>query len=50
MAERPKETSGISPFCMDGYWRFGWKENSNLKNFCSRFWLSEKQEQTGAGG
>lgn len=45
-----QETSGISPFCMDGYWRFGWKENSNLKNFCSMFWLSEKQEQTGAGG
>lgn len=45
-----QETSGISPFCIDGYWRFGWKENPDLKNFCSMFWLSEKQEQTGAGG
>lgn len=42
-----QETSGLSPFCMGGYWKFGWKENPNLKNFCSMFRLSEKQLQTG---
>lgn len=34
-----QEASGLSLFCMGGYWRFGWKENLNLKSICSMFWL-----------